>query len=634
MKDKKESGIEAVFQAVEDVIWLLDSDFKIIMANNSTQKIFGSDPGDVVGKYCWSVVHGSEFPHPDCPAVRVKETLQRESLMIRSGNRWLNITVDPVINERREMTGAVHIIRDITDIRNRESELEKSLSRIYDLIVGAPFGAHIYRLEENGSLVFIGANPAADRILGVDHYQFVGKAIEDAFPPLAGTEIPAAYKSVASSGKAYSVEQINYNDDKGIAGAFEVHAFQIGKNQMAAFFNDITERKKSEMIRAEYEQELIKAKEKAEESDRLKSAFLANMSHEIRTPMNGIIGFTNMLAENGISNDMIHRFIRIINENSQQLLRIIDDIIDVSRIEAGQMETVSDPFSLNEMLYAVYHNARLKTETKNLKLSLVSPLQEGNDLILSDKVRLRQILENLIGNAIKYTLKGHIMFGYAVKDGLLEFFVEDSAIGIPGELHEIIFDRFWRVEDKRLVQGNVRGTGLGLSIARAYVQKLGGEIWLKSAPGEGTTFFFTIPDIRVPNQQVKTEEETPSEIVRKNATVLIVEDEDTNVEYLEVILKKLEMEFLIARTGEEALLLVKDHPEIELILMDIKLPDMNGYDATRKILEMRKNIPVVAQTAYAMSGEKERAISSGCSDYLSKPIRKGELIKILGKHLK
>jgi len=634
MNSKNDIGIEAVFQAVEDVIWLLDKDFKIIMANNATQKIFGSAPGDVVGKYCWSVVHGSELPHPDCPAVRVKETLQRESLMIRNGSRWLNITVDPVLNDNREMIGAVHIIRDITEVRNRESELEKSLSRIYDLIVSAPFGAHIYKLDSDDNLIFIGANPAADRILGVDHYQFVGKTIEEAFPPLVGTEIPDSYKLVASSGKTYSVEQVNYNDAKGIAGAFEVHAFQMGKNQMASFFMDITERKKSEMIRAEYEQELIKAKEKAEESDRLKSAFLANMSHEIRTPMNGIIGFTNMLADNGLSNDMVHRFIRIINENSQQLLRIIDDIIDVSRIEAGQMETVSEPFSLNQMLFAVYHNAHLKTEPKNLKLSLVPVLQEGDDLILSDKVRLRQILENLIGNAIKYTVKGQITFGYTVTDGFLEFFVEDTGVGIPEDLHKIIFDRFWRVEDKRLVQDNVRGTGLGLSIARAYVQKLGGEIWLKSAPGQGTTFFFTIPDIRVSSQKLNTEEEAPVEISRKHATVLIVEDEDTNVEYLEVILKKLEMDFLIARTGEEALLLVKDHPEIELILMDIKLPDMNGYDVTRRILEMRKNIPVVAQTAYAMSGEKERAMASGCSDYLSKPIRKGELVRVLGKHLK
>ena len=399
---------------------------------------------------------------------------------------------------------------------------------------------------------------------------------------------------------------------------------QGGNHRLYGAMVDITMRKK-------YESELIIAKNKAEESDRLKSAFLANMSHEIRTPMNGIIGFSELLKEPDLIPSDRDRYIRIINDNCQQLLHIISDIIDISKIEAGLLDTESSNFCLNDLMDSLAENFMQKALQKKLKLTLFKDLHLDSCNILTDQQKLRQVLENLLTNAIKFTKEGTVVFGYRVIGKTLEFYVKDTGIGISEEHRSAIFDRFWQVETGLARQYG--GTGLGLSISNAFVKLLGGEILLESTPGLGSCFSFVIPYVQ--SGLIKP---AVNPLVREShdfagRTILIVEDEPDNFDLLNIILARLNLNILHAWDGKEAMQVFDEHNEIDLVLMDFKLPDIPGQEVTRKMILQRKTLPVVATTAYAMSGDREKALEAGCVSYLAKPIRSEALLEILKQYL-
>jgi len=387
---------------------------------------------------------------------------------------------------------------------------------------------------------------------------------------------------------------------------------------------DITERKR-------YESEILGAKAKAEESDRLKSAFLANMSHEIRTPMNGIIGFSGLLAGPDLDDTERERYVKIINDNCQQLLHIVSDIIDISKIEAGMIDIETIDFCLNDLMDSLLDNYLPKARRKGLSMSLHKDMVCDACSIAGDSSKIRQVLDNLLTNALKFTTVGAVNFGYKLISGRLQFFVEDTGIGIAPEHHEAIFNRFWQVETGLARQFG--GTGLGLAISRAFIRKLHGDIYLESIQGKGSTFLVDLP--YHPSGHINSiaisEPEPPNHIAGKN--ILVVEDEADNFEFLQIILTRLKTRILHAWNGEEALQLFKDHREIDLILMDFKLPDIPGQEVTRRIIEIQRDIPVIATTAYAMTGDREKAIQSGCIDYIAKPIRLEEIIRMLNKYL-
>ncbi|MGE5382396.1 MAG: ATP-binding protein [Omnitrophica WOR_2 bacterium] len=393
------------------------------------------------------------------------------------------------------------------------------------------------------------------------------------------------------------------------------------------------------LYRLKAEETLQDAKSKAEESDRLKSLFLSNMSHEIRTPMNAIVGFAEMLQDSDLDREQKNRFLDVIIKSGDNLLRLINDIIDISKIEAGQLKLDYSDCLVNEMIsdletYFKQELIRLKKPHINLYIQLGHP--ESDFALKTDCVRLKQILNNLIGNAIKFTDDGFIEFGYKLKAGTIEFFVRDSGIGIATDKQTLIFERFGQVQEA--ISRNLAGTGLGLTISKNLVEMLGGEIRVDSIPGEGSTFFFTLPMRLGTNQTKKANIENPVEnrnsLDLQGKTILIVEDVDTNYFYLSSLLQKHNCKIIRANNGKKAIEMCQDDESIDLVLMDIELPILNGYQATSEIKKLRPTLPVIAQTAFAMMGERERSREAGCDDYIAKPIRKEELLSILRKFIK
>ena len=375
--------------------------------------------------------------------------------------------------------------------------------------------------------------------------------------------------------------------------------------------------------------ELKAAKEKAEESDRLKSSFLANMSHEIRTPMNGILGFSTFLADPLLATDVREAYVKIINTSCEQLLHIVNDIIDISKIEAGQIDLTESMFDLNDLFREVFLFYSPVARENGVEL-IISPLTgrlSDNQRIISDRTKLRQILDNLFSNAVKFTHSGKIYLRCEVKGGILQFEVEDTGIGIKPELQNAVFERFWQVE--KTYTKKYGGTGLGLSITRAYVERMGGSISVKSELGKGSTFTFTVQyKNSLKGQTEVVEPQIKERAVTKNLTILIVEDEEINWLYLNEILKS-RARTLHALNAKMAIEYIKKYPEIDLVLMDIKLPDINGLELTGIIKAINSKVKVIAQTAYALAGDREKAIDAGCSGYITKPIKRQELLNLI-----
>jgi signal transduction histidine kinase/ActR/RegA family two-component response regulator len=376
--------------------------------------------------------------------------------------------------------------------------------------------------------------------------------------------------------------------------------------------------------------QLQKAKIKAEESDQLKSAFLANMSHEIRTPMNGIMGFTELLKEENLSPEEQRNYIEIIEKSGTRLFNIINDIIDISKIEAGQMNLSLSATNVDEQMHYIQTFFRPETQDKGIQLLLKSSSDDDETIIRTDREKLYAILINLVKNAIKYTVKGTIEFGYQKKSNYIQFFVKDTGIGIPKDRQKAIFERFIQADfnDKMARQG----AGLGLAIAKAYVELLGGKIWVESEPEIGSIFYFKLPCVVKPeeNNTAQTNKSiNQSNYEIKNLKILVTEDDKISRMLILKVIEPYSKEIITAHTGLEAVEACRNNPDLDLILMDIQMPQMNGYDATKEIRKFNKSVIILAQTAFALEGDKEKTIEAGCNGYISKPIKKEELSKLM-----
>lgn len=393
-----------------------------------------------------------------------------------------------------------------------------------------------------------------------------------------------------------------------------------------------------EEARDKAEKNLLEAKEKAEESDRLKSAFLANMSHEIRTPMNAILGFAELITmpDSEITPAEKENFIKLINNSGNNLLRLIDDIIDISKIEAGQIKIHKKECHLNTALKDIQRSfleIRKHKDKEQIDIRINENVKSQNLIINTDVLRLNQIFTNLIDNALKFTEDGFIEFGYEIqnKEKLL-FFVKDTGVGMDHKKKDMVFDRFTKIEDDKTRL--YRGAGLGLAISKSLVELLGGKIWVESVPQVGSTFYFNLPFDQI--KESKTQQtviDLKENYDWNNKTILIAEDEPANVIYIEEVLKITKAKVLVAKNGKEAVDIYKKGNNIDIIIMDIKMPEMDGYEATQLIKKINPDIPVISQSAYAMPGDIDKGYDAGMNDYLIKPVKPKVLLSILKKHL-
>jgi signal transduction histidine kinase/ligand-binding sensor domain-containing protein/ActR/RegA family two-component response regulator len=375
--------------------------------------------------------------------------------------------------------------------------------------------------------------------------------------------------------------------------------------------------------------ELKEAKVKAEESDKLKSAFLANMSHEVRTPMNAIIGFSNLLEDRSIDEEEKDFLIKTIRNNGDTLLTLINDIIDISMIEADQLVLYKNLFCIDDILLEI-HSYYSMNNNKPIEIQIVSPDSNSKTFIFNDIVRFRQVLNNLISNAIKYTDTGTIKFGYKIIDELIEVFVEDTGVGIDKNDKERIFDYFYKIETD--IAKIYRGTGIGLSICKNLVGLMGGTLKVESEVGKGSRFYFSLQKSMEPlSGNLSFEQESSKETILKDINIVVAEDEPNNYELIKRSIQKTGANIFWAHNGKEAIELVKEKSNEKkcIVLMDIKMPVMDGIEANQHIKKINKDIPVIALTAYAQVGDRTRIMQQNFDDYMSKPINPKKLLELV-----
>ncbi|NVO21461.1 MAG: response regulator [Bacteroidetes bacterium] len=378
-----------------------------------------------------------------------------------------------------------------------------------------------------------------------------------------------------------------------------------------------------------------KQKEKAEESDKLKSAFLANMSHEIRTPMNGILGFSELLKKPNLTGEEQQTYINIIQKSGERMLNLINNLVDISKIESGLMEVHYQAININEVLEYNYNFFKPQLDAKGIELKFETGLTYPFCMVRTDREKVYAILLNLVKNAYNYTDQGSIRFGYKKKGDLLEFFVCDTGTGIAAGRQDVIFERFIQADitDKMARQG----AGLGLSIIKSHVELLGGKIWLESKLGMGSNFYFTIPYQQIQNKDIpvpvnETHDIAQTDTAKDNLVVLIAEDDKYSEILIETSLQDLCKEVIKVTNGKDAVEACRNRPDIGIIFMDIKMPLMDGYEATRQIRTFNMNVAIIAQTAYGLTGDRDKAISAGCNDYIAKPINRSKLITLVNRY--
>lgn len=627
-----------------------DANDKIIYANKAAERILGLTFDQMEGLSSidprWKSIHedGTNFPgedHPSTITLRtgqpVKNTVMGVFNPLTNSYTWININSIPKFKDNgNNPYQVITTFEDITEIKKATEELSRINTLLEQSFEQSPVPMVLVSMPD---AVFRIINPACREFLGiVDEPSNVGKSLYGYKSSYQEYDLNNNLINIEDSPLAHSLAgEKTSNEERMIVRKDNSIRWELvsgvpiynSKNEIIAGYlimNDVT---KMKLI----EKELIGAKEKAEESDRLKSAFLANMSHEIRTPMNGILGFAGLLKQPDLSGEEQREYLTIIEKSGKRMLNIINDLIDISKVESGQMKTYISETNINDLIEEIYTFFKPEFEKKGMQLYFKISLPKRKATILSDKEKIFAILTNLVKNAIKYSQKGLVEFGYE-KNGInLEFFVKDTGIGIAKDKLDAIFERF--VQAELPLKSNYEGAGLGLSIAKAYVEMLGGTIRVESELGFGTKFIFTIPYITASGSNKTTGNQSAMPDERHTITglkILIAEDDDMADKLISLIINKISQQVLHVKTGIDAIETCRKNPDIDLILMDIKMPQMNGYEATKEIRRFNTDVIIIAQTAYALTGDRDKAIEAGCNGYISKPIDNEELLELIRKH--
>ena len=638
--EESERKYRLITDKISDVVWVMDLKGKSIFVSPSIEKFTGYS----VDEYLAQTIE-TRFT-PDSAAIALETFKNEVNKYIHAESRpndyKKNMVLDYLCKDGSIKTGEVRIVanlddnnnciglhgvtRDITERKQAEATLKeseekfRSITEQIDGLIGIS--------DDNGFITY--ASSSSKPLFYIDPEEMCGHKFIDFVDESDISEAYEVFRNLSAGGsRAKDLEyKMKRKDGSLFYGTLSGSSFKSGKKDgTLVIINDITRRK-------ETEQELIKAKEKAEENDRLKSTFLANMSHEIRTPMNGILGFAWLLKQQKLTGEEQQEYIKMIEKSGERMLNIINDIISITKVESGQLELSIADTNINEQMEFIYTFFKPETKQNKLLFSFKNGLSEKDAYIKTDRELIYAILTNLVKNAVKFTPNGSIRFGYIKKDNFLQFFVKDTGIGISETHKDLIFERFRQANES--LSRNYEGTGLGLSISKAYIEKLGGKIWLKSELGKGSVFYFTIPYIPAAEEEVVVlTKQLP--VVKevnpvKKLKILIAEDDKASEMLLTMDIKELSKEIIKVMTGYEAIEACRNNPDIDLILMDIQMPEMNGHEATRQIRKFNKKVIIIAQTAFALSGDREKAIKAGCNDYITKPINSELLIALINKY--
>ncbi|HLO59235.1 MAG TPA: PAS domain S-box protein [Bacteroidales bacterium] len=520
------------------------------------------------------------------------------------------------------------IFEDITARKLMEEKLVWEQYLIHSLLDNIPDYIYFKDLESR----FIRINKALARVFGLDDpLKALGKSDFDFFKTEHSQEAYSDEQNIIKSGvPLIGKEEMEVWFDRPSTWVSTTKMpLKNTKGEIIGTFGisrDITEIKK-------IQDDLLRSKEKAEESDRLKTAFLQNISHEIRTPLNAIVGFSTILGSSELPEEKKKEFANIINVSNDQLLSVISGIIALSTLDAGQEQVTNKETNLDEILKSVYDQFSLNQTNTEVTLSYFTDAFGLSSIVFTDSVKLMQILINLVGNALKFTHKGYVKFGYTIAGNTIQFSVEDSGIGISEDMHDLIFERFRQIDNSSTRKYG--GTGLGLALSKGYVDLLGGEIKVSSKPGQGSTFIFTLP--YKPVFRSFHSEVMPvfagMESTASGKKILVAEDDTNNFMLVEEILISKGIKVSRASNGLEALDACSGKYPPDIVLMDIKMPVMDGMEATKKIKAIKPNIIIIALTAYASELDVHHILSSGCDDYIQKPIRVENLFQTLLKYL-
>lgn len=608
---------------------------KIIWANEAMEELFGYSkdeyrhkdtrmlyPSDDeyrrVGKIVFDKIKNKEV-------VKLNATFIRKDGSLFYGRYKINY-IEPENPEK----GVIASIIDITDLIKSQRDLEASEQRYR--FVANNTQDFIYMTDPDGKMLFVSSN--TQRFFGIAPEEMKSLYLSELMQRFAIPEKTRQYilktTSNAILNKKEMAEYVYQISVDGKEKWFETNEKLLyDKNLNFAGIigvtRDITERK-------QFEKQLIEAKDKAEESDRLKTAFLNNISHEFRTPMNGILGFADLLTNTAISNGERKEYVSLIRQSCNELLRILQDIIEISQVQNNMTKIHNDEINLYGLITEAIQIAKPKIEDRHIALKTNMRFHEKELFVISDYQKLSRIIKHLIDNAAKFTINGYIEIDCSISDrSEFRFSVSDTGIGISPKMQKLIFKPFRQAET-----GSSRkfgGSGIGLALAKAYIELLGGKIWLDSEINRGTTIYFSIP-VEVIPPPVKVIEFTNPRIDWKNINVLIVEDEEVNYLYLEKIIMEKKAGTIRAHNGKEAVDICRNNADIDVILMDLQMPVMDGYEATKLIKQFRSDIPVIAQTAYAQNDDRQKMVRSGFNNYVVKPVTKNRLIHIIEQSLR
>jgi PAS domain S-box-containing protein len=585
----------------------LNDDGNIVEVNPAWLKVMGYQMDEVIGKWYGDFLHEDyvEVFKRNFPKLKSVGKVSNVPFKLRTkGGIYIDIKLDgsSSYTSEGEFMQTYCTFKNVSEELKQQKKLEESNRFNRTLLETIPFPIEI--VNEEGDILFI--NSVFEDLVGTDK---VGHKCWEVYrdDKQQCEKCPLL--------KGITIGETNIIEADAVLGgrAFDViHKSMLfnGEKALMEIFIETTERKK-------FENDLIAAKEKAQESDRLKTAFLANMSHEIRTPMNGILGFTNLLKEPGLTGEDQSRYIDIIIRSGDRMLNTVNDIIEISKIETGQTILTKQKVNVSRHLQTLFQFFQLEAKNKKLDFRLENRINEDDAEVITDKNKLSSILTNLIKNALKFTETGFVEIGGSRENEYFRFYVKDSGVGIPEDRLDAVFNRFEQadIDDARVFEGS----GLGLAISKSYVEMLDGTISVESKLDKGTTFTVKFPLQMASKNSSVSEQSKVKPRVKRELSLLVAEDDEISRYHLEVLLKKISGNLTFVNNGKDAVEKCKNG-SFDLILMDIKLPQMDGLEATRHIRSFNSEIIIIAQTAFALHGDKKKALDAGCNGYLSKPL--------------